>query len=72
MSKRTPRLFAKLAVADHRAKQHAKHLAQMECFALLTMNDPLKNLLADGNWEEASKLISDVVVEAYQQTLEKA
>ena len=72
MTKRTPRSFARLAVANHRARIQAQQKAAMECHALLVMNDPLKQLLADGAWEEAADRITEVVVEAYQAALEKA
>ncbi len=51
--------------------QLARDEAAEECAALLTNDEPLKNALADGRWDEAGEQIAAAVIHRYLMALER-
>ncbi len=51
--------------------QLARDEAAEECAALLTDDEPLKNALADGRWDEAGEQIAAAVIHRYLMALER-
>ncbi len=51
--------------------QLARDEAAEECAALLSNDEPLKNALADGRWDEAGEQITAAVLHRYLMALER-
>ena len=64
------------AIATRRAigmlsyPMRARNEAERECAALLTNNEQLRELMADGEWESVAEVITQDIISAYVLSLE--
>ncbi len=64
-------VVTKRAIGMLTRPQLARDEAAEECAALLTNDEPLKNALADGRWDEAGEQIAAAVIHRYLMALER-
>ncbi len=62
---------AKRAIGMLTRPQLARDEAAEECAALLSNDEPLKNALADGRWDEVGEQIAAAVIHRYLVALER-
>ncbi len=67
----TAAMIAKRAIGMLTRPQLARDEAAEECAALLSNDEPLKNALADGRWDEAGEQIAAAVIHRYLSALQR-
>lgn len=60
---------AKRAIGMLTKQQLSRDFATTECAAMLTVDEPLIDLLADAKWEDAAECLSRLVIDAYLSAL---